>query len=138
MPSKRPCTGTASRCLARCRSLSSTPRLRLLPRPAAQKGTDRSLAARRLKALEWRRIIDDLADLSEIEVEQDGRRALLRTAARFPGAAHQRKTARDRRTLWCLNHFAPDNALMEHHIFRSSAEVGFGITPPYHRRVKAL
>ena len=36
------------------------------------------LAARRLKALEWQRIIDDLADLSE--VEQDGRRALLRTA----------------------------------------------------------
>lgn len=38
------------------------------------------LAAHRLKALEWQRIIDDLADLSEIEVEQDGRRALLRTA----------------------------------------------------------
>ena len=38
------------------------------------------LAARRLKALEWQRIIDDLADLSEVEVEQDGRRALLRTA----------------------------------------------------------
>ena len=30
--------------------------------------------------LEWRRIIDDLVDLSEIEVEQDGRRARLRTA----------------------------------------------------------
>jgi hypothetical protein len=30
--------------------------------------------------LEWQRIIDDLDDLSEIEVEQDGRRALLRTA----------------------------------------------------------
>ncbi len=43
--------------------------------------TDR-LAARRSK-LEWQRIIDDLADLSEIEVEQDGRRARLRTA---PGA----------------------------------------------------
>jgi hypothetical protein len=38
------------------------------------------LATRRQKALEWQRIIDDLADLSEIEVEQDGRRALLRTA----------------------------------------------------------
>jgi len=37
------------------------------------------LAARRSK-LEWQRIIDDLADLSEIEVEQDGRRARLRTA----------------------------------------------------------
>ena len=33
-----------------------------------------------MKAPEWQRIIDDLADLSEIEVEQDGRRALLRTA----------------------------------------------------------
>ncbi len=40
------------------------------------------LAARRSK-LEWQRIIDDLVDLSEIDVEQDGRRARLRTA---PGA----------------------------------------------------
>ena len=38
------------------------------------------LAARRPKALEWQRILDDLADLSEVEVEQDGRRAQLRTA----------------------------------------------------------
>jgi hypothetical protein len=38
------------------------------------------LAARRGKTLEWQRIIDDLAELSEIEIEQDGRRALLRTA----------------------------------------------------------
>lgn len=38
------------------------------------------LAARRSGALEWQRIIDDLADLSEVEVAQDGRRALLRTA----------------------------------------------------------
>jgi hypothetical protein len=38
------------------------------------------LATRRPKALEWQRILDDLADLSEIKVEQDGRRALLRTA----------------------------------------------------------
>ena len=30
--------------------------------------------------LELQRIVDDLADLSEIEVEQDGRRARLRTA----------------------------------------------------------
>jgi Transposase DDE domain len=29
---------------------------------------------------EWQAILDDLADLSEVEVEQDGRRALLRTA----------------------------------------------------------
>ena len=33
---------------------------------------------------EWRRLIDDLADLSEIDIEQDGRRARLRTA---PGPA---------------------------------------------------
>ena len=32
------------------------------------------------KKLEWKDIIDDLADLSEVEVNQDGRRALLRTA----------------------------------------------------------
>jgi transposase len=38
------------------------------------------LAARRPKVLEWQRILDDLADLSQVEVEQDGRRALLRTA----------------------------------------------------------
>jgi hypothetical protein len=38
------------------------------------------LATRRPKVLEWQRILDDLADLSEVEVEQDGRRARLRTA----------------------------------------------------------
>jgi hypothetical protein len=37
------------------------------------------LAARRT-GLEWQRLLDDLADLREIEVEQDGRRARLRTA----------------------------------------------------------
>ena len=37
------------------------------------------LAARRSR-LEWQRIVDDLTDLNEIEVEQDGRRARLRTA----------------------------------------------------------
>jgi hypothetical protein len=41
--------------------------------------TDR-LTARRLALPEWQQVVDDLADLSEIEVEQDGRRALLRTA----------------------------------------------------------
>ena len=40
------------------------------------------LAARRATLLEWQHIIDDLADLSTVEVEQDGRRALLRTAPR--------------------------------------------------------
>jgi Transposase DDE domain len=38
------------------------------------------LAARRHGDLEWQHIIDDLDDLSEVEVEQDGRRARLRTA----------------------------------------------------------
>jgi hypothetical protein len=38
------------------------------------------LAVRRRGDLEWQHIVDDLAELSEIEVEQDGRRALLRTA----------------------------------------------------------
>ncbi len=38
------------------------------------------LAAKRRKPLEWQAILDDLADLSEVEVAQDGRRALLRTA----------------------------------------------------------
>ena len=40
------------------------------------------LAARGGVLPEWQQIIDDLADLSAIEVEQDGRRALLRTAPR--------------------------------------------------------
>jgi hypothetical protein len=40
----------------------------------------RRLAARREKAIEWQRVVDDLADLSEIDIEQDGRRARLRTA----------------------------------------------------------
>jgi hypothetical protein len=38
------------------------------------------LAAQASPFPEWQRMIDDLADLSTIEVEQDGRRALLRTA----------------------------------------------------------
>ena len=37
------------------------------------------LAARHLALPEWQHVLDDLSDLSEIEVEQDGRRALLRT-----------------------------------------------------------
>ena len=36
--------------------------------------------ARHLPQPEWRQVVDDLADLSEVEVVQDGRRALLRTA----------------------------------------------------------
>ncbi len=38
------------------------------------------LAARDLARPEWQHVLDDLIDLSQIEVEQDGRRALLRTA----------------------------------------------------------
>jgi len=38
------------------------------------------LAARRHGNLEWQHIVDDLDELSEIEVEQDARRAHLRTA----------------------------------------------------------
>ena len=38
------------------------------------------LAARRHGDLEWQHIVDDLDELSEVEVDQDGRRALLRTA----------------------------------------------------------
>ncbi len=40
------------------------------------------LAARGGKPPEWRCLINDLLDLSSVEVEQDGRRALLRTAPR--------------------------------------------------------
>lgn len=40
------------------------------------------LAAHHRTPLEWQHIVDDLLDLSAVEVEQDGRRALLRTAPR--------------------------------------------------------
>lgn len=38
------------------------------------------LAPGRSKVIEWKQIVDDLADLSRVEVEQDGKRAQLRTA----------------------------------------------------------
>jgi hypothetical protein len=38
------------------------------------------LVAHHFALPEWQQVVDDLADLSVIEVEQDGRRALLRTA----------------------------------------------------------
>ena len=38
------------------------------------------LAPQRPKAIEWKQIVDDLADLSHVEIEQDGKRAQLRTA----------------------------------------------------------
>jgi hypothetical protein len=40
------------------------------------------LAAHRAPMPEWQHIIDDLLDLSVVEVEQDGRRAILRTTPR--------------------------------------------------------
>ena len=40
------------------------------------------LATHRAPMPEWQHIIDDLLDLSVVEVEQDGRRAILRTAPR--------------------------------------------------------
>jgi hypothetical protein len=40
----------------------------------------RQFLLRHLAIPEWHQVVDDLADLSEIVVEQDGRRALLRTA----------------------------------------------------------
>jgi hypothetical protein len=40
------------------------------------------LVAHRAPMPEWQHIIDDLLDLSVVEVEQDGRRAILRTAPR--------------------------------------------------------
>ena len=47
--------------------------------PSSSGRIDR-LAAQRRRDIEWQRVIDDLADLSEVEIEQDGRRARLRTA----------------------------------------------------------
>jgi Transposase DDE domain len=55
-----------------CTFLALVLRKELLDRLAARGGT----------LPEWQHIIDDLADLSTLEVEQDGRRALLRTAPR--------------------------------------------------------
>lgn len=55
-----------------CTFLALVLRKELLDRLAARGGT----------LPEWQHVIDDLADLSTIEVEQDGRRALLRTAPR--------------------------------------------------------
>ncbi|MGC8532234.1 MAG: IS1634 family transposase, partial [Acidiphilium sp.] len=40
------------------------------------------LAKRKTPMPEWQQIIDDLADLSVVDVEQDGRKARLRTTPR--------------------------------------------------------
>jgi hypothetical protein len=55
-----------------CTFLALVLRKELLDRLATRSGT----------MPEWQCIIDDLLDLSRVEVEQDGRRALLRTAPR--------------------------------------------------------
>jgi transposase len=55
-----------------CTFLALVLRRELLNRLAARGGT----------MPEWQCLIDDLADLSTVEIEQDGRRALLRTAPR--------------------------------------------------------
>ena len=55
-----------------CTFLALVLRTELLERLAASGGA----------VPEWRYIIDDLLDLSAVEVDQDGRRALLRTAPR--------------------------------------------------------
>jgi hypothetical protein len=46
-----------------------------------------TLATHRATIPEWQHIIGDLLDLSVVEVEQDGRRAILRTAAHLSGDA---------------------------------------------------
>ena len=49
------------------------------------------IEARHLPQPEWRQVVDDLADLSEVEVVQDGRRAQL--AAGLPGTARNRRSS---------------------------------------------
>lgn len=63
-------TDAAIRGHVACTFLALVLRQELLDRLAARGGT----------APEWRCMINDLLDLSSVEVEQDGRRALLRTA----------------------------------------------------------
>lgn len=71
-------TDAGSRGHVFCTFLAVLLRKELLDRLAARR--KRPPQARPGNTVEWRHLIDDLADLSEIEVEQDGRRALLRTA----------------------------------------------------------
>jgi len=72
-------------------------------------------ASRRHGDLEWQHIIDDLEDLSEVEVEQDGHRALLRTAPgptidpicralgiTLPSVFQEMPAAQSSPDLWCL------------------------------------
>ena len=97
------------------------------------------LAARRHGDLEWQHIVDDLDEFSEVAVEQDGRRALLRTA---PGATidplcralgitlppvFQEIPARGRTSqiVWCLGRFRwLAKPLMHNYIYFETLEVG--------------
>ena len=49
-------------------------------RSGPAQGALRPSSPARHSRLEWQRIVEDLLDLSEVEIEQDGRRALPRTA----------------------------------------------------------
>jgi hypothetical protein len=66
--------------MIRCSVCHAADRLTKLAKVELRKVLFDRLAARRTKDLELQEMLDDLADLSEVEVNQDGRRALLRTA----------------------------------------------------------
>jgi hypothetical protein len=102
------------------------------------------LTARR-RRLEWQRIIDDLADLSEIEVEQDGPgpaahrprpnyRPDLPRPRPHPAARLPRNAARPLNQppkLWCLNLKMAYKPLIIRAVQNETAEVGFksGMAP---------
>ena len=95
------------------------------------------LAARRHGNLEWQHIVDDLDELSQIEVEQDGRRARLRTApgptidpSAAPSALPSRPSSRRFRPrpnppdLWCLKLQMARKPLIYQHVYFQTLEVG--------------
>ena len=123
----------------RCRH--PRPRLRFLSRARPAKGTDRppgrsSIRGARMAAHHRRPCRLERGrgcpgrppGTAQNRPGADHRSPLPRSchhpAARFPGAPTHRKSARDRRNLWCLNQFAPHNALMRQCSFRAGAEVG--------------
>jgi hypothetical protein len=89
---------------------------------------------------EWHQVVDDLAEPSEIEVEQDGRRALLRTAPgpttdafAEPSVSPRRRYSKDSHALqqrpdapkrWCLNPNGMSIALFHNDIFDTGGKVG--------------
>ena len=96
------------------------------------------LAARRHGDLEWQHIVDDLDELSEIEVEQDGRRALLRTAPgatidplcralgiTLPPVFQEIPPAPETSPIvWCLKRLMARKPLMHNYIYFETLEVG--------------